>query len=666
MSFFVSFASKDGGEVMLPHGLTVTPIRYTKSIYGGCEQATIEVSGDVTVLWSMLSWLGRRVMIYDRFQNLMWWGLIEEATISRGGLQDGLSIRDMYNRIQIAYTYEEFGDMQSGRTAWGQNDESISKLGFVKELLETHETDATPQVAEAKRQTLLNLLGLPLATSGEGGGKGAAAMTLHCIGDFRTLAWRYYGQPLGIEENDAAQPADQTLGQGMTVVDIGVAANGKISDIGGRFLYFTAGDTVQISGMVNSANNGAKHIDSSDGRPQRTFVSSTVSFDTSDDIHDFAGNGLAFVETDDFISVTGSSGNSRVYRVNSAAADHLTVRPASVGIESAGPAITIVRGNTISIEGATVIEFPDGNARTFTVHGQEIAQSFSVPHSEAWTIAAVELRIRKVNNPDDSVVVRLRQNNSGQPGAIIESAALAGVNISQENGVRRFNFTNTWSLEPNTTYWLTVSRSSVNQPFDYYMVEVDEEESYSRGVMRLWTGSAWVPRNPPASLSFRILGAWETTYQIRRIVEATGQYVDGVDLRANSGVFANQWRDGETLAYDEVLAHLSGGTNLGETLMAEVTPWRTLQISTPPPADPDSAIQQTMDGRYLDQYGRPLPDGVLPVGRWVVRPDIPAAVAAHYKLSPRLVEEAEYDCLASRIRRVRFHGDPDPAKILGF
>lgn len=664
MSFVVRFQSKDRADVHLPQGLTARPLRFGKSIYGGCETAAIEVTGDAARLWSLLAWLGRRVIIYNAHMVPVWWGLIEDASIARGALQDGLSLRDMYNRIQIAYAHEELGGTVAGRTAWAQNDVSVNRLGFIKELLETQEVDATPLAAEAKRNALLNLVGLPLATSGEQGGSNQApVLTFNCIGEFRTFAWRYYAQPAGLQETVLPEVKSQPLGLGLTADNICFALGGKISDLGGRFNAMPNDVKVAISGTSN--NNGVRTVTQTDSREQKFYTSTTISFDPSDDIHDFPLQGLGFCEVDDFISVQGSA-NDAVYRINSAAGDHLTVRPANIGTDAAGPSITIQRGNYFQVSEPVVTEFPDGGNRTIAVYGQRLAQPIRITTAEAWAIDRIEITVSKVGNPGDGLALDLLADNGATPGPVILSSSLLASLFGSNEATWSFAYNLGFTPTPNTLYWLQLRRTGALDMQNYYNVEIGEDESLTSGILRLWTGTAWAVSAPLASMNFCIKGAWETTYQIRRIVEQAGQYANTVDMQAASGVWTHQYRDGETLAYDELLALMETGTVSGDPLLAEVTQAGQVRIFTPPPVDPISAIQQRADGAYRDQYGRPLPDGFLPVGRWVVRPDIPFQVAAHYKLTPRLVEEAEYDCTSNRIRRVRFHGDPDPAKILGF
>jgi len=73
-----------------------------------------------------------------------------------------------------------------------------------------------------------------------------------------------------------------------------------------------------------------------------TVVSADISFSASQTIA-LSGSGLAALAVGDIIEVRGSPLNSREWRVNTTGLGFITVRPAMVTNESAGPVITITR-----------------------------------------------------------------------------------------------------------------------------------------------------------------------------------------------------------------------------------------------------------------------------------------------------------------------------------
>ena len=72
------------------------------------------------------------------------------------------------------------------------------------------------------------------------------------------------------------------------------------------------------------------------------YEATTISFTNPGTIGDSA-NGLGVYQVNDTIDVRGSAGNSRRWTVTAVAAGALTVIPAMVTTEAAGPMITIQR-----------------------------------------------------------------------------------------------------------------------------------------------------------------------------------------------------------------------------------------------------------------------------------------------------------------------------------
>ncbi len=97
-------------------------------------------------------------------------------------------------------------------------------------------------------------------------------------------------------------------------------------------------------GRGAAENNSRRSQGSFDRDPQSgaTIRASTISFTNPDTISD-SGNGFAALRAGDPIEVRGSARNSRGVVVVTAAAGSLTVRPAVVTSEAAGPSITINR-----------------------------------------------------------------------------------------------------------------------------------------------------------------------------------------------------------------------------------------------------------------------------------------------------------------------------------
>lgn len=143
----------------------------------------------------------------------------------------------------------------------------------------------------------------------------------------------------------------------------------------------------------------------------------------------------------------------------------------------------------------------------------------------------------------------------------------------------------------------------------------------------------------------------ETTEQISDIVAGVGEFLRGVLIETDSGVFSNEYRDGDTNAWAEVMDLLETGTDDNRRLLAYVRPDRYLRIyEEPAPGAADYAI--TASGLMFDRFGARLRPGPWCVGTWArLRDAIPASATMTYLADPTRVflERAEYDVAAMRL-----------------
>lgn len=658
---YATFATMQRADLPIAEGLRTKPLWFTRSVRGGCLEADIEVHGKQNLLWSLLHLIGKRVTIRNRFHRPVWWGIVEDVMIGEGVQQDGVSIRDMHNRVKMAYTYEQLGETVDGETDWAEHAESIATLGFVKETLETLEIAADEDLANQKLQTYLEKFGLPIPMWSEGTGEPVAI--IRASGEIKHFLWKYYSQDLGLAEHEAESSGQQALGVGFTSNEVGFAAGGKISELNGKFAEFPDSGVIRISGSGNS-NDRLTRIQGTDSREPVEFDASGISFEANDDLVDQSDSALGFLSQDDWIEVTGTSSNNGYWYINDAAADHVVVRGASaITNELDPPGAIIRRGGYIETTSLLNHERPGLGTVTVQYYGLPMTQPFQIPTATGWTLAAVELRLGRHGMPTDLFQLDVCEDDGvGGSGAVIATATIAPALLAEDSlATEKFEFDNTDLLAPATTYHLKLSRTGDMDAENYYLVEIDEATA---GGLLLWTGGEWHGHIPDeAKLSYRVLGAQETTDQIAAIVEACGQFVDEVEIVNSSGKETNQWRDGSLTAYDEIMALLDIGTSDGEPLFCDITYNGIMRITKAPPSTAQTA-QWLSNGTWKDERGRPLEEGVLPVGQWVARPHIPAAFAYHYRMSPKLLEEARYDCETGQIQQPRFQGEPTPDQIL--
>ena len=653
LEFYVTLHDELGREFPAPRDLILTPQRYGARAVGGFDQAEIDVAGPTQALWSILRWLGYRIHLRNRLGSVVWVGYIDEVKVTLGAVEIGLALAGMYNAVAVAYSTTVNGVTEDGTTAWASDADSIARYGRREALLTLSE--ASLSQANAYRDAKLQAFRFPAVTRSFSASKGVGGV-LRGMGLFDTLGWRYYSQLSGLEENGGRGGSTQALGQGLSASTIAFTNDGKIHDLVGRLNEFAVDHNVEITGA--GGNNGTRLIQSVDSRKAQSYTSNTISLDPVDDIMDIPNDGFGFVQASDCISMAGSAGgHDGNYRVKSASADHLVVKPGSIGTQPAGNTITISRGNYIQVSVGGVHALP-GASVTLTVHGQKIAQSFSLGVNLSWTVERILVKLQRMGSPGDSVTVQLCADSGGVPGTVIEQATVAASGIAPVMEWVPFVLTNVNSVNYGVTYWIVISRTGANSHSDFYLVDVDEALSYPRGLCKLWNGVTWVDRATNADLVFRVLGSWMTTAQIQQIATDVGPFFAAVDIANASGIGSNQYRNGQTTALDELIALIESGTSAGRRLLAEVTPERTLKIYEQP-ASTAVGLLMDNDGKLTTLAGGALEPGKLPHGQWVALTEIPPSVGSLSPISPFFVERAEYDCVAGAYSALEPQGSPD-------
>lgn len=627
-----------GNSVPWPNGVAATVERYGGAATKGFDQAAVSANGPVDALWALLRWLGYRLRIRDESGETVWGGLINEVTLQLGAFEIGLSLEGMYNRIAVAYSTTDAGGSDvRATTAWAEDAESVARYGY-KELLHTA-ADVAPAQATALRDTLLATLSKPNALLRLNGG--APGATIRAVGLLETFDWRYYSQVAGLEEHtDGGQ--EQALGQGLTATSIGFTQDGRLHDMGNRVDALPKDSNVQVTG---SASNNGTHLLTASGRDGSSYTANTIAIQPSDDLVDSAER-LNFLSANDIFQLSGSASHNGYYRVKGGGAAAITVAP-NVGTEAAGASITLTQAGSIRTSSVFVNEMP-GATVTMTVHGQKIAQSFSLAANTSWTVDQIAINLKKVGAPADGVTLQLCTDSGGAPGTVLaQTTVTAGLIFSTGSWVA-FPLGNVVTLSYGVTYWISIFRTGSDNIDNYYIVAVDEDLGYGRGALRLWTGSAWVNRATNADLCFRVLGAWETTRQIQEIYTASNQHFTALDIVTGSGVVSNQYRTGDSTALAEVQALAAAGATGGVRLLVATTPDWVLRVQVQPGSGENNLLLAS-DGRLRMPTGRLLPAGRLPTGQWVRLADVPANVDALASLANIFIERAEWSNGALRL-----------------
>ena len=638
-AFSIAVYTAAGRSVLVPGALEVEPQQWSAEAVGGPWDAEVLLRGALEELAGLTAWLGYRLEIYNGNGTPVWWGDIAAVEIVAEGLRRGVSLDRMANRVQVRYAQRQPGGVTiAADTAWA--DDAISQGAYgIGERRISPQRSMSAGEATAYRTTALGVLAEPYYTLNIDDGAGAAV--LRCTGFWQRMKRVYYRNAAGLVQNAPSGKA-APLGLGFTSADVAfVARDDSVHSLAGWLGNFDAGMRVKISGAAQAGNNGAWTVSAGgDTRPNTVYTSTAVTFSPNDDIAD-ANSGLSFLAQDDVFLISGTDLNNGTWLVDKAGAAAIEVNGSHHGSlvtsESAGDTVQFTRGNRIKVTGSLTNELR-GNTVTVTAWGQRHYQTFTLPVSGAWTAAAIELRLRRVGGPSDSITVQLVSDSAGAPGSVLDSATVAADNIPTDTGWVSFVLANTVTLTFGSTYGIVVLRTGSNHYANYYEIDTDEGATYTGGALKLYDGAAWQTPDPALDLVFRVLGGVDTGAQAATAMRAAG-WADVSETA--SGIVANQYRDGETRAIDEAAALLDMGTSGGARLLVRTLRNLTAVISARPTRAAVSPRFVYRGGRLLDRHGQATEDGLLPAGEWVTVGDADT-LGPWGRLSPIFAERAEY------------------------
>lgn len=667
--FSIRVLDRDNGLIAPPANAVVKPLRWSGDLLGGPRAAEVRISAPITTLLPLTAWLGYQIRIVNPKGMEVWWGDIDEVTITRNGIERGVSLAGMANKLKVVYTLlQPGGGPSAAETDWAENPLSQSLYGL-REVRYSAPTEMTPAQAVQLRTTLLARVALPQSVRKSGGsGAGETYATLRCVGMVDRLRKVYTTDSNGLAEHVATEGA-WPLGMGFVSSSVAMAARDdkySIHQLYGRLEHFGEYNDLQVRVSGSSLNDGTYTVVSGDAKDAYSYTATTIRFEPNDDIRDTAF-GLAGLEQDDVIEVSGSAGNSGTHLVKTPGPSAIEVSPAYYGApgpadnitnEAAGPSISILRGNKIVVEESVANEHT-GSSTTVEAYGQRVYQTFVPGGSADWTAHYVEIMLRKVGAPTDGVMVSLTADSGGSPGTVLETVTVDDADIDTEMGWIAFEFSNTIALNPATTYGILVRRVDslvAAHAWDFYEVGLDHQAGYGAGALKMYDGTAWQSPVEAKSLCFRVLGGVDTAMQVKGIVNATGQFV-GALVEDNGGVAVNQFRSGKNRALDEIEALLDTGMSGGTRLVMTVMRTEHVRIAARPAAATAQLIARSPT-ELVTKHGQPLSPGVLPVGEWVEDDDAYMMTGALASLSPFFVERAEYDVDGGW--GLEAEGQPDP------
>lgn len=660
MRFNVALFDTSNQAVQLPPTLTLTPRSWAAEAVGGETDARIEATGDTSALIALGDMLHYRVQITEEGGAILWRGRIAEVAIGVGGLEMRISTRGMANRVRVLYSQAAPGNtLISADTGWAEDSASIARYGR-RELIHSAAATLTAEQATALRSRILTTYAVPQRSIQPATTRKPTA-TLACVGDWQMLNNIYFERSDGIEEyNPSGQTRKIPVGLGFSSAYLGfmnLDSGDTLHEANGYLRQFANYTEHKIVIAGTTSNNGVRTITGGDAREPVSYTATTLSFESADDLRDSAA-GLWFCATDDLIYVSGASNpaNRGARKVKTTGSYSIEVSPGWNGgfvNDTAGATVTILRGSAIKIAESFTNEAPNGTTgETVTAYGQRVYQTFSLGVSLAWTLAAIELKVRKVGNPSDSLQVVLCADSGGVPGSTLETITIPAAQLSDVSGWISVAFSNTVTLNPGTTYGILIQRTGSNHHADFYEMEIAAAGGYSRGALKLYDGTTYQPDD--GDLIFRCLGAQDTAAQIRSVIQAAG-----IDLTAvvddSSGLSTWQYQSGDETAAAIIENLLSQGTADGFRLIADKAPGSSI-VRIRKRAPQEALLF------YADGVLREAAPGMLPVNRWL-NFDAALLSGSWLNVTPIYIERCEYQPGAGW--RIEVEEQPKPGDFLG-
>ena len=293
----------------------------------------------------------------------------------------------------------------------------------------------------------------------------------------------------------------------------------------------------------------------------------------------------------------------------------------------------------------------------------KVEQQFQI--GTAWYGWTVQIRVSKKGAPADNLTVAIFDDNAGDPDNSLGSGVVAGGDISTSSDWVTFSISPV-SMAAATDYHIVISRSGANDSDNYYVVSVDEGLGYADGDLQLWGGAAWGARSPDADLAFKVGGMKQTSDQMTNTITAEGEHISNVNVEDASGVYSNQYRNGDHKTQYEVEKHMETGNSSGTRYISEATIDRETRVYLEPTYNASLAYLLRKDGNLTNHLGAFVHPEHCTVGVWVNTKDVIPLAGSSTRLSnlsPIFIESAEYNGASGKCRYIP-RGVPEPWELV--
>lgn len=284
------------------------------------------------------------------------------------------------------------------------------------------------------------------------------------------------------------------------------------------------------------------------------------------------------------------------------------------------------------------LEYPFGDT-----NAEEIAQGLQF--SGDCNLASISIYIKKVGAPSDNLTVSLNENTDNiTPGAELTSGSIAGTALTTSYAWVNVTVT-PYAFTGLNSYFIKLSRSGAQDVANYYEVMLDNVIMYPLGTFNVLIGASWGV-GPDADMPFIL---WsndiiETSQQISTLVSNFGQFIGGISIDNQSGLYTASARDGNANALFEITELMKMGTVNYRRLLARIDEYRKMILYEEPVISTRPNLM-LKDGSFQDPYGTLLRKETCPVGFWIRMKDIiPSSVDISKMADPTIqfIDEMEY------------------------
>lgn len=281
-----------------------------------------------------------------------------------------------------------------------------------------------------------------------------------------------------------------------------------------------------------------------------------------------------------------------------------------------------------------------------------IAQSFQI--DAAWDCASIGIKLGKVESPTGTLTLALCSDSGGNPGSTLVSATYDEADLPDSMGWVTFTFASRQALAASTTYWIKLTSTATPSTVNYVSVDVNEDLGYTDGAMKVYDYhlASWVTFSPgDADMLFSVNGESETTEQLSEMF-ADWQFQSSVKIKDASGVYQNQYRDGEATIYDCIMELLEAGTTNNRRLLFTIDDQLNVVVyeeEAKPSAPINSAYFYYPDGTIHERFGLDI-SHQAPCGDWCMLHKVHQMedIGLLHEFVPFFIERAVYDCESER------------------